>query len=117
MLKKSKSSISNVFEHYLVKIVTVKDIKNYNKLINWVIGDFDLYLRNESSGLTVYFPCGQFSINKLDLENDEIQLEIKVDGRSMTNCQRMMDHLEIIYNHVISRYNQNISLKHDNPCR
>ena len=50
-------------KYNLVKIELVEDLRIYNKFINWVIGEFDLYLKNdESKELKVYFSYGWFSV-------------------------------------------------------
>ena len=86
---------------YLKKVKTVKINYIYDRLINWVTGEFDLYLKNESEILKVYFPNGWFSIRSFKDENDKEHIEIKVESKSKIACQKMMHQLECIYNHVV----------------
>jgi hypothetical protein len=87
------------FRHKKVEIIKIKGI--YERLINWVSGEFDLYLKNESGILKVYFPNGWFSIRNFKDENDKELIEIKVEGKSRIACQKIMNQLECIYNHVV----------------
>ena len=64
-------------------------------------GEFDLYLNSESDILKVYFPNGWFSIRNLKNENKKELIEIKVEGKSRIECQKIMNQLECIYNHVV----------------
>lgn len=86
------------FQLKKVETINVKGI--YERLINWVSGEFDLYLQNESDSLKVYFPNGSFSIRNVKGEKNQELIEIKVEGKSRKACQKMMDKLEDIYNHV-----------------
>tara|TARA_R110002096_G_scaffold142226_1_gene297394 strand:- start:156 stop:548 length:393 start_codon:yes stop_codon:yes gene_type:complete len=92
---------AQVSHFHLKKEVTIKTNGIYERLINWVIGEFDLYLKNESEILKVYFPNGWFSIRNFKDENNKELIEIKVEGKSRITCQKMMSQLECIYNHVV----------------
>tara|TARA_R110002049_G_scaffold17238_1_gene67390 strand:- start:4318 stop:4713 length:396 start_codon:yes stop_codon:yes gene_type:complete len=85
---------------HLKKVDIIKTNGIYERLINWVTGEFDLFLQNESELLEVYFPNGWFSIRSFKNKNQEL-IEIKVEGKSRIACQNIMSQLEIIYNHVI----------------
>ncbi|MDO5986763.1 hypothetical protein Q4Q39_05015 [Flavivirga amylovorans] len=89
----------SIFE--LIKIEPVKSIEVYNRFINWVTGEFDLYLKNKSKELKVYFPNGWFSIGCFKNENQQINIKIKVKGKSKIACQKIMNQLELIYHHVL----------------
>lgn len=85
----------------LVKNEPVKNSGISNKFINWVSGEFDLYLIDESEILKVYFPNGWFIIRNFKGDENQNHIEIKVESKSRIACQKMMDKLEVIYNHVI----------------
>ena len=50
--------------HQLNKKTLFDSNKRYYTFINWVSGEFDLYLQDESNGLHVYFPEGKFHITE-----------------------------------------------------
>lgn len=86
---------------HLKKVEAIKMKGFYERLINWVSGEFDLFLQNESEILKVYFPNGWFSIRNFKDEKNQNHVEIKVESKSKTACQKMMNQLDSIYNHVI----------------
>lgn len=97
--------------HFKLKKVEIINAKGvYDRLINWVIGEFDLYLMNESDSLKVYFPNGSFLIGNYKNENGQEVIKIKVKGKSKFDCQRMMDKLESIYDHVLRFTNEKLHL-------
>ena len=79
----------------------VKSNVVFERLINWVTGEFDLYLKNESEILEVYLPNGWFSIRNFKNENNKEVIEIRVEGKSRIACQKVMNQLEFIFNHVV----------------
>ena len=82
------------------KIITIEDIGAYNKFINLVNGEFDLYLKKGKGYLKVYFPNGCFSIVKF-VNNDGIQfIEIKIEEKSKKASEVLMDKLMGIYSHA-----------------
>ena len=85
---------------HLKKVETIKNNGFYERLINWVSGEFDLFLQDESDNLKVYFSNGWFMIRSFKNEKSQECIEIKVEGKSRIVCQKMMSKLEIIYNHV-----------------
>lgn len=87
------------FQLKKIEIINTKCI--YDKLINWVIGEFDVYLMKESENLKVYFPNGKFRISCFKNEHNQELLEILVIGTSKTTCQNIMSELDAIYNHVL----------------
>jgi hypothetical protein len=78
----------------------VRTVELYNKFINWVMGEFDLYLILESNILEVYFPNGKFSIKNYCTNNYE--MEIKITGKSTMACEKVKSQLNCIYNHLIN---------------
>ncbi|TVZ60394.1 hypothetical protein NA63_2948 [Flavobacteriaceae bacterium MAR_2010_105] len=102
MLEKTRKMRSKPFQHHMVKTMHINNIQNYKRFINWVSGDFDLYLKLESKELNVHFPGGKFKIKKLETVNDSVHFEIEVSGSSKNSGQRMMDRITNIFNHVVS---------------
>ncbi|PKQ44184.1 hypothetical protein [Confluentibacter flavum] len=90
-----------IFHFRLKKVEIIKNHGVYDRMVNWVSGEFDLYLKDESDILKVYFPNGWFLIKSFNDENNKKVIEIKVEGKSRKGCQRMMNQLERIYNHVL----------------
>ncbi|MEC3905523.1 hypothetical protein VOI54_00685 [Tamlana sp. 2201CG12-4] len=86
--------------HHFRKFEHVNNVDVYDKFKNWVIGEFDLYLKNdESKELKVYFPGGRFTILTLD-DQGTTKIEINISGKSRKACWQVMNQLEKIYAHV-----------------
>mgnify|MGYP003634835327 CR=1 FL=1 len=103
-MKKETSNIKSSY-YNLIKIESVKNLRVYNKFINWIIGEFDLYLKNdESKKLKVYFPNGCFSIGSFNNENEKIYIQIKIQAKSRVTCEILMDRILSIHSHVLHFY-------------
>lgn len=57
----------------------------YDKFLNWIKGEFDLYLINESlsESLLVYFPNGYFSIKNISKNESFIMMEVKIESKTL----------------------------------
>ncbi|PKQ44409.1 hypothetical protein [Confluentibacter flavum] len=84
----------------LIQKKSFKTIELYQKFINWVSGEFDLYLQEESMGLKVYYPNGWFAFEKKNKHTSNFSVEILVKGKSRIDCQKILFQLDLIYNHV-----------------
>lgn len=88
------------------EIVKLEDNVVFCRFVNWVTGEFDLFLQDEDSkGLKVYFPNGCFSIGRFKNADIEFGVEMKIEGKSKVACQEMMNQLMQIYNHISDLYN------------
>ncbi len=84
--------------HQLIRKTTFSSSKRYHKFINWVSGEFDLYLQDESNGLHVFFPEGKFHI-KSDTENDTpVIAEIHLKSKVLQKGIDMIDEIMSVYN-------------------
>ncbi|MFI1772032.1 hypothetical protein [Thalassobellus citreus] len=88
----------------LIKIKYIETIDIYLKFINWVAGEFDLFLQDESEGLKVYYPNGWLSI-KSDIKlKTEMNLQITIVNKSKVVCEKTNTKLDSIYNHIYKNY-------------
>jgi hypothetical protein len=86
--------------HTLTRYEKIEDIEFYDKFLNWVKGEFDLYLMEELDGLTVHYPSGFFSV-KLYLENEnDFSIEIKIISKTLKTACQFSAKIEIIQNHL-----------------
>jgi hypothetical protein len=91
----------------LIQNKSIETVEIYHKLINWVSGEFDTYLQDESSGLIIYYPNGWLNINCNIQHKNKIIVEFKVNSKSKKSCQNMFIQLEYIYNHLCKIYGYN----------
>lgn len=88
------------------EIIQLKNNVVFSRFVNWVTGEFDLFLQDENSkGLKVYFPDGYFSIGRFENADIEFGVEMKVEGKSKVTCQGMMNQLMQIYKHLCDSHN------------
>ncbi|UKM64507.1 hypothetical protein GSB9_01056 [Flavobacteriaceae bacterium GSB9] len=88
--------------YYKLQIEAVEVFDVYSKFINWVSGEFDLYLQDTSRGIKIYYPNGWFSIKKSDCVHENIDMKITVVSKSKTGCQKKHSQLVSIYNQINS---------------
>ena len=48
--------------HTFTRYENIQNIEVYNQFLNWLKGEFDLYLMEELDGLKVYYPNGLFTV-------------------------------------------------------
>lgn len=96
---KLKISFNKPFHKFVLK-ESFNDINSYRKFINWIIGEFDLNLKEESDNLQVFFPNEQLTISKYFLTNEMISAEIKVKSRTIHNGFSLMEKVECIYRNL-----------------
>ena len=82
--------------HQLNKKAVFSSTNRYYTFVNWISGEFDLYLQDESNGLHVYFPEGKFHI-KNNTDNGDIVAEINLESKILENGQ-------LIFNKIMSVY-------------
>ncbi|MEY3498351.1 MAG: hypothetical protein RL308_20 [Bacteroidota bacterium] len=91
----------------LIQNKSVETVEIYHKLINWVSGEFDTYLQDESSRLIIYYPNGWLDINCNLQHKHKIMVEFTVNCKSKKSCQSIFIQLESIYNHICKIYGYN----------
>ncbi|MBU2951819.1 hypothetical protein KO493_14055 [Tamlana agarivorans] len=81
------------------KIGVLPSMDMYNKFLNWVSGEFELFLQDDSHGLKVYFPSGYLEVRLLQSNRRDIYFEIFVNSKNSTTGKR-------IHNQAIEVLNQ-----------
>lgn len=81
---------------------------HYYQFLNWVSGEFDLLLQDNTNGLLVYFPEGKFII-KESLEKESIVASININttvekkGKDILEKIMSLYYLLLNLNNVINR--------------
>ena len=84
--------------HLLNKNIFFNSTDTYHTFINWIRGEFDLHLQDETSGLTIFFPEGKFHI-KNRVDKGRVIAEINLESKVLENGQ-------LIFNKIMSVYKQ-----------
>jgi len=78
----------------------IKSIEIYNKFLNWIQGEFDLYQIDEVDGLKVYYPNGWFSIGLLSENEEDLNITIKIKSKTLDSGLKIEAQIQTIYNHL-----------------
>lgn len=78
----------------------IETIEIYNKFLNWLKGEFDLYLMEELDGLKVHYPNGLFSVKLFSQNEKGFSIEIKIISKTLKTVYQMATKIEIIYSHL-----------------
>ncbi|SRR5690606_31024355 len=83
------------------EIALVKNNIAYCRFLNWISGEFDLFLKNEESNtLKVYFPNGWFSVGCFENQDGKISAVLNVEGKSKAACSKIMKRILSIHKHI-----------------
>jgi hypothetical protein len=86
--------------HTFIRYETIENIEIYNQFLNWLKGEFDLYLMEESDSLKVYFPNGLFSVTLFSDNEKDLFIEIKIKAKTLKTANQMVLRIETLYNHL-----------------
>ena len=92
------------FESPYYNFITYENIKTidvYDKFINWVRGEFDLFQMDELDGLKVYYPNGWFYIELLTESDLDLIIAIKIKSKTLDSWLKTEAQIQIIFNHLI----------------
>tara|TARA_R100001369_G_scaffold92750_1_gene139585 strand:- start:1920 stop:2246 length:327 start_codon:yes stop_codon:yes gene_type:complete len=80
----------------------------YNKFLNWVSGEFDLYLQDELNGLEVFFPNGRFTIKSIAGTKKDVLIEINVRSKDLKAINSIGNRILSIHRQIESIYSKPI---------
>lgn len=86
--------------HNFTRYENIKNIEIYNQFLNWLKGEFDLYLMDELDGLKVYYPNGLFSVTLFSENEKDFSIEIKIISKTLETANQMAAKIEAIYDHL-----------------
>ena len=79
----------------------------YEKFLNWVSGEFELYLQDKLNGLQIFYPGGFIYINELDTNNTyNVGFKIVVKSKYQQKGIQIKNQLSAILSHIIRLKNR-----------
>lgn len=84
--------------HVITRYKKIENIQFYNQFINWLKGEFDLYLTEELEGLTVYFPNGLFTVKLFSKNEKDLSIEIEIRSKTLKSVNEVSSKIEIVHN-------------------
>tara|TARA_B110000285_G_C14810751_1_gene461850 strand:- start:360 stop:653 length:294 start_codon:yes stop_codon:yes gene_type:complete len=86
----------NPLFHQYQKEVLFISTKKYYQFLNWISGEFDLFLQDETNGLKVYFPEGNFLI-KVSTENESVLAHINLSTNAEKKGEDILNKIMLLY--------------------
>jgi hypothetical protein len=83
--------------HTITRYEKIENIEFYYQFINWLKGEFDLYLMEELDGLKVYYPNGLFSVSLFSKNKNDLSIEIKIKSKTLKSVNQVSSKIEIIH--------------------
>lgn len=82
---------------------SVSSISIFNKLLNWVSGEFILHLQDWDDGLKIFFPSGFLSIKLLNISSDEVEFNIVVKAKNKQKAVNTNTAVINVFSHLLSQ--------------
>lgn len=83
--------------HTITRYEKIENIEFYYQFLNWLKGEFDLYLMEELDGLKVYYPNGLFSVTLFSKNKNDLSIEIKIKSKTLKSVNEISSKIEIIH--------------------
>ncbi len=96
-----KMVIGNTNPSYqAIQLIKLDTIDFYDKFLNWIEGEFDLYLMNvlHRESLLIYFPNGYFSIKNISKTEDFVIVEVKIESRTLDCGTKIANQITAVLN-------------------
>jgi len=101
MMNKNKQIIS--FSNNQIKEKLLFDSEAiYDKFLNWISGEFDLYPQDEFEGLKIFLPEGEIIIRHV-VKNGKIITKVTLECRLIRSGQLIFDKIMHNYN-ILMKY-------------
>lgn len=86
--------------HTITRYEKIENIEFYDQFLNWLIGEFDLYLIEELDGLSVHYPCGLFTVKLFSKNKNDLSIEIKIKSKTLKIANQISCKIESMQNHL-----------------
>ncbi|MEY3501824.1 MAG: hypothetical protein RL308_3497 [Bacteroidota bacterium] len=86
--------------HIITRYENIQSVEFYDQFLNWLRGEFDLYLMEELDGLTVHYPSGFFSVKLFSKREKDLSIEIKISSKTLKSANQVSSKIETIYAHL-----------------
>lgn len=83
--------------HTITRYEKIEDIEFYDQFINWLRGEFDLYVMEEFDGLKVYYPNRLFFVKLFSKKEKDLSIEIKIRSKTVKSVNEVSSKIEIIH--------------------
>lgn len=87
-----------------IKHENIEVVEEYEKFLNLIKGEFDLFQKEEINGLKVYFPNGWFVVDMLKDNGDDKEFLINIKSKTLKSGKSIESRIKglyILFNNVI----------------
>jgi hypothetical protein len=91
------------YPHEIISNEFFNNIETYNKFLNWISGEYDLYLQDGKEDLKIYFPNGILKIEKQN--TNTITAEISFHTSNLNTGNSIINNVHSIYTRLNAIYN------------
>ena len=97
-----KNKILKCGSYYsLTYFVKIESPDTFKKFENWLSAEFNLYLQDKTSQMTVYFPNGWFTINGFTDNDLYVDVNIIVNSKIRKQVIKIITQILSIYNDIL----------------
>jgi hypothetical protein len=88
--------------HVFTKYEKIESIEFFDQFINWLKGEFDLCLMEDSDGLKVYYPSGFFWVKLSSKNENNFSIELNIKSKTLKSASQISSKIEAIFIHLKS---------------
>lgn len=86
----------------LENTASVPNKKEFDKFLNWLSGEFELYLQEHSNGFKIYFPGGWLAIHETEHHASVINFNIVVKSKYQQKAMLISNQIHATLAHLLS---------------
>ena len=86
----------------LTHIESIPNKALYEKFLNWVSGEFELFLQDRINGLQIFFPGGYFYITEIGTNHNIIGFKIIIKSKYKQKGVQINNQVYAILNHTLN---------------
>ena len=86
----------------LCKIYLNRNKTLYDKFLNWVSVEFELFLQDNLDGLQIFFPGGYCSITNCETNNNQIEFKVIVKSKYKQKGIQINNQIYAILSHILN---------------
>lgn len=100
-MNKESSVIETKSYYELTHTESIPNKALYEKFLNWVSGEFELYLQDKLHGLKIFYPGGYFYITETERSNNAVNFKITVRNKYRQKGIQVNNQVYDILDHIL----------------
>ncbi len=100
-MNKESALIETKSYYELTHTESIPSMALYEKFLNWVSAEFELYLQDKLHGLKIFYPGGYFCITETERRNNVVNFKIIVRNKYRQKGIQINNQVYAILGHII----------------